>query len=104
MNVTGNWTDDHLPCVSFKHNGTTFEVLWTSRDLIGRLQLVEEGSVTVEAALEKYKGLLAVINNPLNASFASTDEGEPEDKAFWEEGQAEYQTDAGYVTVDCLAI
>lgn len=100
MRMLDVWTDDHLPCFSFEHEGKKFSINWSDRSIIGRIEMIGEGDITIEKALKKYKGLLAVIKNPLNATFASPEEGEPEDEDCWDEGCAQYQTDVGYLTVE----
>lgn len=67
MKITGQWRDDHLPCFSFEHNGVNFEVNWSHPQIVGKLQLVEAGDITLEQALKVHPDLLAIINNPFDA-------------------------------------
>lgn len=100
MRLISEWTDDHLPCVSFEHEGNMFSVWWTDKALAGRIELIESGDISLEKALKKYTGLMKVIQTPFDAQFDSNEEGEPEDKECWEEGKSQYQTDAGFVEVE----
>lgn len=65
MKIIKTWTDDHLPCVSFMHNDKKYELCWTERGFVGRLELVQEGDVTLEKAAKKYPELLAALNGKL---------------------------------------
>jgi hypothetical protein len=60
------WTDDHLPCVSFYHNNNYFEVWWTDPALGGKIEMVEEGDVSIEKAFKKYPELLKIVLDPTN--------------------------------------
>lgn len=97
MKIINEWTDDHLPCISFEHGGNKFEINWTDTTLVGKLQLVEDGDVTLERALKKYPSVLNIIQNPYDCVFASPEEGERVEEE--EEGAATYETDFGFITV-----
>ena len=92
------WTDDHLPCVGFDHNGFHIEVNWTEKDVYGKLELVESGDITIEKALKKYPHMLAIINNPRNCP-ESGDIEVVEADARSDDTLAEYIIDHGYVNV-----
>lgn len=95
MKLLNTWSDDHLPCFGFEHNGTYYEVLWTAPALIGRLEMVEEGSATIEAALSKYPQLLQLVNAPDPRNVAGLERDDEED----ENGAVVYQLDIGCVNV-----
>lgn len=97
MNNIKTWTDDHLPCVSFEHNGVTFEVLWTEKSLAGRLEMVADGDVTLEVALKKWPDLLAIINNPFDTEDSTTISREDERDTG---GELFYNTEIGGVTIN----
>lgn len=99
MNISNlrQWTDDHLPCVSFETNGTTIQVNWTERSLVGRLEMVEDGDIPLELALKKYPSLLTIINDPFNVQdgegITRVDERE-------EDGDLCYDIDLGLVVIN----
>jgi hypothetical protein len=97
MKRTTEWTDDHLPCVGFEHNGFEFEVCWTSRSLCGKLEMIEDGDVPLEKGLKRFPSLLKIINNPLNTE--STADGDIDRDDDCEEGTVCYTTSDGHVTV-----
>ena len=92
MRVLTQWTDDHLPCFCFEHNEYLFEVWWSDRALVGKLEMVEDGEITLEKALKKYPDLLKIVTDPINNDVELDDE-------VGEDGKRTYQTEAGYVEV-----
>ena len=62
--VIATWSDDHLPCFSFEHEGKYFELWWTDEKLVGRLEMVEEGDITIEKVFKKYPEILTIIQDP----------------------------------------
>lgn len=98
MKVVNEWTDDHQACVEFVHNDLSFSVWWTSRKMIGCLELVEAGKLSLEDALADYQAILKIINTPVNCVFDSTGEGEADCDS--DDLVASYQTCYGYVEVD----
>jgi hypothetical protein len=97
MKITGEWRDDHLPCVSFEHNGTNFMICWTDAALIGKLQLVEDGDVTIETALKREQILLSIINDPFNVVDSENCERIDERDI---DGDLVYSTDLGHITIN----
>jgi hypothetical protein len=93
MQNINTWSDDHLPCVSFEHNNTTFEVWWTEKSLAGRLEMVRDGDVTLEVALKKWPDFIAIVNDPFNVEETDTIEREEDD------GQLSYNIEIGWVKV-----
>lgn len=92
------WTDDHLPCVGFEHNGFDIDVCWTAIDLYGKLDMVESGDVAIEIALKNYPDLLAILNDPLNCPESDGIEVVGVDDLS-DDSVAEYMIDIGYVNV-----
>ena len=60
MIIVDTWTDDHLPCVKFEHNDTTFELWWTSDYVVSALEYAEESP----KAAKKVADLMKLINDP----------------------------------------
>lgn len=91
--INSTWTDDHLPCVSFTHNNRYFEIWWTDPALYGKLDLVEDGDITIELALKKYPQLLRVIQDPTDVENLKDlmDDIEGDDKIS-------FSTDAGWIS------
>lgn len=102
MQNLNTWTDDHLPCVGFDHNGFHFNIYWTEKDVYGKLDLVESGDVPLEKALKKYPAMLAIINNPLNCP-ESEDIEVTEAEARSDDTLAEYMIAHGYIEVVAVA-
>lgn len=98
MQNLNTWTDDHLPCVGFNHNGFNIDICWTEKDVYGKLELVESGDITLEKALKKYPDMLAILNNPLNCPESETIEV-IEAEARGDDTVAEYIIDHGYISV-----
>ena len=100
MKVLNEWSDDHIACCDVVHNGHAITLNWCGEPLVTKLRMVEEGDITLEKACKNLPGLLAVFNNPMNANFASTDEGYVDtDEEEPTPEHVEYQCDAGYVVV-----
>lgn len=64
MRILAEWTDDHLPCFAFEHEGLFYELMWTGAALIGRFELVAEGEVSIAVACKHVPELLAVLESP----------------------------------------
>lgn len=64
MKVTNEFTDDHLPCVEFEHNGVKFELCWTSNKVIGALELLENGDLDMVKFAKRFPQLYNAITNP----------------------------------------
>ena len=90
------WSDDHLPCVSFKKEGVLFMVWWTEGSLIGKLELVADGDVALEVALKKHPTLLTILANPFDTE---TDEDIDRTDERDIDGDLSYNTPIGMVTV-----
>ena len=103
QNIT-TWTDDHLPCVGFEHNGVKFEVCWTIPSLFGRLEVIEECGITIEDGLKKYPALLTIINNPFDTKSTDDESIDRDDSDFASSdgNKAAYHTDIGYVIVQSI--
>jgi len=96
MKILNEWTDDHLPCVNFEHEGNTFEIWWTDSRLVGRLEMVEEGDLSLDKALKSYPNLKQLMENPTVVPDGAEDaagEGELQ-------GDLEINMDAGFVIVN----
>lgn len=102
MKMLGTWTDDHLPCFGFEHNGLCYAISWTDASLVGRIELVQEGSITIEKAFAKFPGMLRLLSTaePFAHDWNDTDPKELELDEDVEEGEPlSFQADVGFVQV-----
>lgn len=74
--INSTWSDDHLPCVEFELNSKTYDLCWTGHGLLGKLELVESGDITLETALKNDKDLLSALRGTLEVEETNEDTGE----------------------------
>lgn len=91
MKILNTWRDDKLPCIEFEHNGQVYQVLWTSPKLEGKLELVQDGDVSLEVALRLYPELLKALNGDVEGLDRLDREEDSEDEEF----DNVYNIDAG---------
>lgn len=84
--ITNEFEDDHSPCVEFTWKGIKHEIWWTDGRLIGKLELVQDGTITLSKALAKYPQTLKAI----------TTHEKPDDN---EDSKLVWYSDAGCLTI-----
>ena len=73
MQILSRWTDDHLPCVTFEHKGTKFELCWSSDRIVSALEYADES----EKARKKIAALMKKLDNPDSIENEDENEDEP---------------------------